>query len=331
MSYEGKSLPFSEIPLVDFGRFLNGNDKDKVEIAEQIGSACRNVGFFYIKNHGISSDLISRVYEQARRFFSLPIEEKMLIYIGLTSLNRGYTPIYEEKLSLKGDLKEGFDCANELEENDVDRVERGAQLHGPNVWPKNLQGFKECVYDEYYLSVLKLAHRLLKSFALALNLPENYFESITQKPMGTLRLLYYPPQPPIIDPDQLGCGSHTDYECFTLLSQSNEKGLQVQNVLGEWIEAPPIDGTFVVNIGDMMARWTNGVFISTVHRVINTSGRERYSIPFFFGPDYFTKIECLKTCINEKNPPKYAPITAGDYLVSRFNDTYKYRQVEDTL
>jgi isopenicillin N synthase-like dioxygenase len=167
-----------------------------------------------------------------------------------------------------------------------------------------------------------LGHQLLEAFALSLNLPLNYFKSMCLKPMVTMRLLYYPSQPIVVDEDQLGCGAHTDYECFTLLSQSNQSGLQVLNSNGEWINAIPIENTFVVNIGDLMQRWTNDQFKSTVHRVINTSGTTRYSIPVFFGPDYFAQIKCL---INDEIP-KYEPVIAGEYLTQRFNDTYRYRQ-----
>jgi len=170
--------------------------------------------------------------------------------------------------------------------------------------------------------MVSLGHRVLESFALALNLPSNYFKSMCKKPMVTMRLLHYPAQPIIYDEDQLGCGAHTDYECFTLLSQSNQSGLQVKNINGEWINAPPIENTFVVNIGDLMQRWTNDQFKSTIHRVINTSGTTRYSIPVFFGPDYFAQIKCL---INDEIP-KYPPVIAGEYLISRFDDTYHYRQ-----
>ncbi len=182
-------------------------------------------------------------------------------------------------------------------------------------------GFRELIYDQYYLKILSLGHQLLEAFALSLYLPSNYFKSMCQKPMVTMRLLHYPPQSIIIDQDQLGCGKHTDYECFTLLSQSNQSGLQVLNQNEEWINALPIQNTFVVNIGDLMQRWTNDQFKSTIHRVINNSGTTRYSIPTFFGPDYFT---CIESLIKDQIPI-YKPIIAGQYLTQRFNETYHYR------
>ena len=183
-------------------------------------------------------------------------------------------------------------------------------------------GFRQCVYDDYYLSMLALSHRLLEAFALALSLPETYFRGMFDKPMVTMRLLHYPCQTVVLDDDQLGCGAHTDYECFTILSQSNEEGLQLLNKRGQWIDALPIAETFVVNIGDLMQRWTNERFRSTVHRVINRSGRDRYSIPLFFGPNYFTRVESLT-----KDPANnYESIVAGEYLTKRFDETYRYRE-----
>jgi isopenicillin N synthase-like dioxygenase len=165
--------------------------------------------------------------------------------------------------------------------------------------------------------MISLGHQLLEAFALSLNLPENYFKSMCQKPMVTMRLLYYPPQPIVVDEDQPGCGAHTDYECFTLLSQSNHSSLQVLNNNGDWINAIPIPNTFVVNIGDLMQRWTNDLFKSTVHTVTNTSETKRYSIPVFFGPDYFS---IIKSLINDQLP-KYDPVVTGEYLTQRFNET----------
>ena len=314
----------NDIPVIDFGPFLNGNIDDRRRISSEIGDACRDVGFFYLSNHGISPRVIDAVYDQAKHFFAQSIEEKMKIYIGSCPCanNRGYTPMFEEKLSIKGDLKEGFDLALELPIDDRDRLERHATLYGPNVWPENLPGFRQCVYDHYYLSMLALSHRLLEAFALALSLPETYFCGMFDKPMVTMRLLHYPCQPAVIDADQLGCGAHTDYECFTILSQSNEEGLQVLSKQGQWIDALPMAETFVVNIGDLMQRWTNDQFRSTVHRVINRSGRDRYSIPLFFGPNYFTRIDSL---MNDSSN-KYESIVAGDYLTKRFDETYQYRE-----
>lgn len=322
----GKKVALDAIPVIDFGRFLHGDPTERQEIATKIGAACRVSGFFYIENHGIAEDVFDCVYEQGARFFELSAEKKMKSYIGLNDRNRGYSPLLEEKLSKKGDLKESFDLALELPADDID-AQKGARLYGPNLWPDAnvLPDFRRVIYDDYYLRVLDLGRHMLQAFALALDLPAAYFADKTQKPMCNLRVLHYPTQDGLIDPDMLGCGAHTDYECFTLLAQSDTGGLQVQGADGQWLEAPPIAGTFVVNIGNMMARWTNDIFASTPHRVINRSGRERMSLPFFFGADYWSKIECLETCRSEQNPPKYEPVLAGEYLESIYDQTFVNR------
>ena len=191
---------------------------------------------------------------------------------------------------------------------------RGNAMVGPNAWPSKL-GFKNTV-AAYYGEVLTLARRMVRLFAAVLELPSDYFENIVTHPGAMVRLIHYPPQD-ASQPDALGIGAHTDIECFTILCQGTQPALQILNVDGAWIEAPPIPGTFVVNIGDMLARWSNDVFISTVHRVLNTTGQERYSVPFFFGPNYDTVIKPLSTCIDETHGPKYEPVTAGEYVYTR--------------
>lgn len=187
-------------------------------------------------------------------------------------------------------------------------------MQGPNAWPAQ-QGFKEHV-AAYYGEVLGLARRLVRLFALVLGLPRNHFDSVITRPGAMLRLLKYPAQDPSKS-DAFGIGAHTDIECFTILCQGTQPALQVLNIEGAWIEAPPIPGTFVVNIGDMLARWSNDVFISTVHRVLNVTGHERFSVPFFFGVNYDAMIEPLETCIKEGQTAAYEPVQAGDYVWRR--------------
>ena len=140
------------------------------------------------------------------------------------------------------------------------------------------------------------------------------------KPLDSLRILHYPPQPVVRDERQIGTGAHSDFDCFTILNQDPVGGLQALNSAGEWVDAPSIADTFLINVGDMLERWSNGLFVSTVHRVINRSEMERYSTVFFAVPDYHTEISCLPSCISEEFPAKYQPVSAGDYLVSRYGD-----------
>jgi isopenicillin N synthase-like dioxygenase len=167
-----------------------------------------------------------------------------------------------------------------------------------------------------------LGREMLHACAMSLDLPETWFDGWLTAPMTTLGPLHYPPQTGRITEAQIGAGAHTDYGCLTLLAQDDAGGLHVRNAAGQWVDAPPIPGSFVVNIGDMMERWTNGVFTSTLHRVINISGRERYSLPFFFDPDFYTPVACLEPCLGDG--AKFPPTTAGQHLLDKINASFSY-------
>jgi isopenicillin N synthase-like dioxygenase len=176
--------------------------------------------------------------------------------------------------------------------------------------------------DAYFDALYDLSKRLTRGLALSLGLPEGHFDAFCDDAMGTLRLLHYPPQPPQALPEQKGCGAHTDFGCLTLLWQDGNGGLQVQDGNGGWIHVPPLPGTFVVNLGDLIARWTNDRYRSTLHRVVNASGRERYSMPFFFTgrPDYV--VSCLPGCSAPGDAPAYPPITVAGHLEACYRRTY---------
>lgn len=193
-----------------------------------------------------------------------------------------------------------------------------------NQWPKSLSdSFKEQVLS-YFEAAQQVGMRLLVLLALALELPEEHFASQTMSSGSRLRLLHYPPQIGPHDEKSLGIGAHTDFECFTILAQQDDvQALQVLNKNKQWINAPPIPGTFVCNIGDTLARWTNDLFVSTQHRAINRTGVTRYSIPLFFGPSYDTLIETLPSCITTDRPLKYDPIKAGVFVEQRVAEGLK--------
>ena len=199
-----------------------------------------------------------------------------------------------EQQTEAGDLKEGLKIGRDLP-LDHPLVVAGTPLHGPNQWPEALPGWRQAM-EAYYAALTDLGRSVMHAFALALELEETFFDHKLGGPMATVGPLHYPPQSGQITQRRIGAGAHTDFGCLTLLAQDAAGGLQVRNSAGSWIEAPPIAGAFVVNIGDMMARWSNDIFASTLHRVINTSGRERYSIPFFFDPEFDTDLTCLATC-----------------------------------
>ena len=173
-----------------------------------------------------------------------------------------------------------------------------------------------------------LAKTLLRAMAMALDIEHDFFEARFHEPISVLRMIHYPPRHTATSAEQQGAGAHTDYGCITLLYQDDAGGLQVRARDGEWIDAPPIAGSFVVNIGDMMARWSNNRYTSTPHRVISPLGVDRYSMPFFAEPHPDTLIDCLPNCSSADDPAKYTPVTSAEYLLSRFADTYAYRREE---
>ena len=309
---------FTEIPLIDFSAMRSDSNERKATLAREVYDACANVGFLYIKNHGISREDMEILLDTSRQFFDMDDDEKMKIDISQSSFSRGYIPMYGEKNNehSKGDKKETFDMAIEVSRDDPDFL-AGNPLYGPNQWPASLPGFRP-VMNAHFERMTRLCHDLYRAFALALGLPEDYFDHMIDKPLDILRLLRYPPQPVVDDEQQIGTGAHSDFDCFTILYQDPTGGLQVLNSADEWIDAPPIEGTFLINIGDMMERWSNGLFVSTIHRVINKSQTDRYSSVFFAAPNYHATIDCLPNCSSETNPPRHPPVSAGDYIVSRY-------------
>jgi isopenicillin N synthase-like dioxygenase len=321
-----REVPFTEIPIVDFGPMRSADPEARRAVGEAVRDACTKVGFFYAKDHSVPAEVIADTFEAAHRFFDLPLEEKLAVHIDKSPNLRGYTPLLAENTdpTARGDLHEGFDIALDVPATDPDVI-AGVFGYGPNQWPTGLPGFKEALLA-YQAAALDFGRDIFRAFALALELDEDFFLPLITKPMAQMRVLHYPSQDGPIDDRQIGIGAHSDYECFTILCTDEVPALQVLNSAGQWIQAPPIPGAFIVNVGDLMARWTNDYFASTIHRAINRSGRRRYSIPFFFGTNSQAVIEVLPTCQGPQRPAKYPPITAGDYIQSRFKDTYFHLQ-----
>lgn len=313
------------LPVIDLGDFREG--RGKAAAAAQAARACEEVGFFYLTGHGVPESQMAEALAQTRRFFDQDEAAKQALHISRSPLHRGYFPVYEEATDpslAKGDLKEGFDLARDLPP-DAPEVLAGTPLHGPNVWPADLPGFRPAI-ERYFAEMRRLAEDLMACFALGLDLPEDFFADKIDRPLAQLRLLHYPPQAATPEAETVGCGTHTDYGCLTILNQDDKGGLIVRARRGDWIEVPPLPGAFVVNIGDQLARWTNGRFAATPHRVINRSGQERYSMPFFFDPNFDTLVECLPGCLLPGQNPRFAPVLAGEYLIGRYNDTFAYRK-----
>lgn len=315
-----------DLPLIDLTD-LRSDDVDKrARAADAIDAACRSHGFFTVTGHGIDPALRARVLEFAKAFFAQPLEEKMTISITKSPVHRGFSPIAAEQLQpdLDGDLKEALDFGPDLGP-DHPLVVAGTPLHGPTQWPA-LDGFQDAMLA-YTAAAVEAAKLTLTGLAMALGLDPVYFTDRMTLPLANLRILHYPPTnrtPP--GPNQLGCGAHTDYGSITLLTDDGVGGLQLLGLDGTWHDVVIPPDALVVNLGDMLAVWTNDRYVSTMHRVVNPPDRDRYSVPLFVNPDFHTIIECLPSCVSEVNPPRYEPITAGDYLVSRLNDTFEYRR-----
>lgn len=318
--------PASElfIPTIDFSGFGSGNHSLDASIAKQIRTACIDNGFFYVVGHGIPSSETDEIYKTCKEFFSLSVEEKNRVSKANSSCNRGYEPLAAQTLELGAppDQKEGFYVGVDIPQSDP-RVIAGKFNHGPNQWPSEPTDF-QAVATRYFAKMVLLGTQLMQALALSLELPRNYFDGFTNDPMCTLRMLHYPPQRPSALPDEKGCGAHTDFGGLTLLWQDSVGGLEVfDKDTGSWIPAPPVDGSFVVNLGDMIQRWTNGLYLSNIHRVINRSGTERYSIPFFFtgNPDHL--VSCIESCLQPNQVALLPPITVAEHIQNMYRRTYE--------
>ena len=311
-----KKLPFKQIPIVDIGPLVNGENPQKV--ASEMGHICEHIGFLYVRNHGIDDSLLQAMYRMTREFFALPLEQKQKLNIENSGPTlRGYIPMYGENVDPENtrDYKESFDFAQHQDEV--------SPFFGPNQMPEQPEEFRQ-IMEQYHAEMLALGRKLLSAIALSLDLPYDYFDAMQKNPITIQRLLHYPPQQGAITQEEIGIGAHTDYGAVTILSQDNVGGLQVQNHDGEWVDAPPIEGCFTVNIGDLVQTFSNDRYVSTVHRVINTSGRERYSVPFFMDLDFDAVVEVVETCKSKENPPKYEPYTCGQHKYKRFVDSYSH-------
>lgn len=283
-------------------------------MARAVREACEGPGFFYLAGHGVPPSEIEAIFAASRRFFALPLEERLKVKL-TPKQNRGYQPLGSRMYSDKADapdLNESFKYQRELPADDPD-ILNGNRVHARNRWPEGLPGWREVLIG-YYDQMERLTDALLGAFALALDLAEDYFAAFFRKPLTQINLLHYPPHPPLAPGRQFGLRPHSDTTAFTILAQGDVGGLQVEHD-GEWIEVPPIAGTFVINIGDMMARWTNDRFASTPHRVVNRSGLERYSVPFFAIPDFDAVVACLPSCMGPGRPAKYPPLKVGDFML----------------
>jgi isopenicillin N synthase-like dioxygenase len=307
------------LDVIDLAGLGTGDLKTVRRVAAEIGHACRETGFFYIRNHGVPTALMSEMFARASAFFAEPAGAKSEFAITRSRHNRGYVGVAGESLNLaQADQKEAFNIGLDLAPDDAEVI-AGLPFRGVNLWP-DTPGFRDTALD-YFNALWRLGLDLHLAIATDLGLPPTFFADKFDRPMATLRLLHYPPRGDVPN-DLPGAGEHTDYGSLTILLTDEVGGLEVRRRDGTWIEAPPIPGAFVCNIGDCLMRWSNDVYVSTPHRVKSPPGRDRYSIAFFFDPNPDALIECLPGCAAEGQAPKYPPVMAADYLRQRLVATY---------
>ena len=310
---------FSEIPVISIAE-LGRDTRAEAATVTAIRDACEHVGFFYVKDHGIALAQQEGMFEQCRRFFSLPQSARDGLLLTNSPYYRGYLPIGARGNDTKRqrDLLESFNVGSERGPDDP-FVRAGKPLHGPNQWPAGLPGFKEAILA-YYAAMEGLMRRLLQGISLAMDLPRNALEPMFRNPVSQLRLLHYPDQQGEIV-DMIGARAHKDFGVLTILLQDEVGGLEVLNSAGEWVVTPPIRDTFVVNLGLMMLHLTNDRYQAAQHRVINRYGRERYSIPFFINPDYDATLATLGKFAQDGRS-RYEPVHAGEKLHSFYRNLW---------
>jgi isopenicillin N synthase-like dioxygenase len=315
------------VPTIDLTPLRGGSAAATSALAEQVDTACREIGFLVVGGHGVPKSLVEEMDQVTRAFFALPLETKLAVRCDVPSESRGYMPPRSRALALSlgdaspPDLMEYFSIGQPTVPDDPYYArERAGGCFRPNRWPAAPEGF-EAVWTEYYVELERLADDLMAVFALALGLPRDWFGPFVDRHCTDLFANHYPPLAAPPAPGQLRLGAHTDYGSLTLLyADGTPGGLQVRRD-GAWHDVPSVPGTFVVNIGDLMARWTHDRWVSTLHRVQNpvegVRDVGRLSIPFFHQPNYDAVIEAIPTCTDPANPPRHAPITSGANLMDK--------------
>jgi isopenicillin N synthase-like dioxygenase len=318
------------VPVIDIAPFYGGSAKDKAALAREIDRACRDIGFLVITGHGVPQSLIDRVDATSRAFFAWPLEAKQALKRPKDDQVRGYSAIGNEGLSYSlgkkapGDLKESLTIGPIDPPDDPYFNGPAAGPHfAPNLWPAGIPDLQTS-WSEYFAVMTQLSADLMRMFALALELPERFFDDKIDRHISMFRVLSYPNQLEPPEPGQLRAGAHSDYGSLTIVrAEDRPGGLQVCNKAGDWIDVPIVPRSFVVNIGDLMMQWTNDRWISTLHRVVNPPREQandsvRQSLVFFHQPNYDAEIACLPSCLAPGERPKYAPISSGDHLRNKF-------------
>ena len=319
------------VPTVDLDRFVHGGGADRKAVATETDRICRDIGFLCILGHGVPDEVTQAVYDISKQFFRGPLESKIKVAQPQPDIIRGYIGFGKAALGVTTgeetppDLKESFSIGPEVASDAPYYSAPGSRSHfAPNLWPQDIPEFKTA-WQAYWTAMTDLSQTMMRLFAHALDLDEHHFSPVIDRQISILGAMYYPDQSEPPQPGQLRAGAHTDFGTMTILKPDNAPGgLQVLTKDGEFAPVIAPSGSFVLNIGDMMARWTNDRWVSTLHRVVNPPldarmGSERLSLGFFHQPNYDAVVECLPGCHSAEQPAKYTPVAAGEHLHTQFS------------
>lgn len=323
-----------QFPIFDLEAFERSDDAERGRLGETVDRICRETGFLAISRHSVPLAVIEAVWRNAHEFFDLPPQDKELVRAPFPGYPYGYLgPGAEALAKSKGvdsppDLKESFNGGPLSVPPGLNDPEALSFCYAATIWPSQPTGFI-AAWKAYYRAMEDLARRIMRVLAVALTLPEDHFEPTIDRPISALRALNYPQTDVTPEPGQLRAGAHTDYGSLTiLLPQAGSGGLQIHTPEGVWRDVPPVEGAFIINIGDLMARWTNDRWVSTLHRVINppisgAGSTRRQSLAFFHQPNWDQEITCIPSCLRQGDAPRYEPVRSGPYLMSKFRSTVR--------
>lgn len=320
-------LSGTSVPLIDLRPFLHGTEHDKARVAERVDAACREIGFLVVEGHGVSEASIREMHRVSAEYFARPYWEKMRHKMPADRY-RGYTPLGSESLAYSldeetpPDLKESFSIGPfDHAWDEYHFGTAGARFFAPNIWPDRPRDMRT-IWEAWFTEMERVAADLMRLFARSLGMPEDFFRDKIDHHISNFSVIHYPAQEKPPEPGQLRGGAHTDYGSLTIVhTDTDVGGLEVRKPDGSWEKVPCIPGAFTINLGDLMAEWTNDHWVSTMHRVANPptpeAQRSKTSLLFFHQPNYDAHIECIPTCTGPGNPPRYTPTTSGEHVTSK--------------
>ncbi len=316
-------IELSQIPVLDISALRRNDVGAAGEVAKQILEAATTIGFFYVRGHGVPDEVFERANEASREFFKQPREVKDTVSVNAN--HRGFLSVGEAQMygAKHVDLKESWIWS--IENDDLATTPAADdEFLGHNQWPTEPSQFRPAMV-EFFNEASGVAVDLMRAFAVSMDLEEDAFLKTATNPVSRGASVYYPPQSADLGEEQFGVAPHTDYGCLTLVWQDHVGGLEVRSADGQWVTAHPIKNTFVVNVGDLLARWTNQRFKSTPHRVVNRSGLERCSMALFWDPDSDTIID-PSTVIKSGEKIRYRPTTVAQHILKRYGQSFSYRK-----